>query len=595
MRILSRAAVAGASGRVATVVTMVVAVAVFVFAWLFRFNDPSGSFAGLTDDHLFYLVRAWQITFGELPVRDFVDHGAPLYYYAGAAVQVLFGRGTVSELAFSSTMLALAAALTFWLAARGSGSLVAGLAGAAFHVLLAPRFYNYPKVLVYAVALPLLWRFAETRSPWVRFALAGVTAVGFLFRHDHGLYVALAVGVLLALLTGVAWRERLRHAFIYGLLTIALLSPYLLFVQVNGGVALYLQQAAAWAERDRDRAPVEWPGLSDNPDGVSEAASEGTGLDRYVAMVRDNAVAWIYYLEIALPFVALMLLLVSRDGFRPGWPHAGAKLATVAVLAVVLDVGFLRSPLEARLADPSVPLAILVAWLPVAVTRLLAGRQSLRPRLQRAAWPLRVAAVAVCAPLLLLLAVAVTKDVYDRLDAASLVDRPRNAFERVGQLSAQYRREWELETWLERPDRSEFIDLSLYVQTCTAPDDRVLVQGYIPQVLAMARRGFAGGHADLRPGFFGSEEAQALTVARLRRQSVPVILLDAGASYEEFRKGFPIVMAYIDSLYRIAGTREFSDHAVTLLVRRDREPTATYAPLDWPCYAAGATRPALRR
>ena len=63
-------------------------VGIFVASWLFRFNDPGGSFAGLTDDHFFYVVRGWQILFGDIPVRDFVDHGAPLYYYVGAAVQV---------------------------------------------------------------------------------------------------------------------------------------------------------------------------------------------------------------------------------------------------------------------------------------------------------------------------------------------------------------------------------------------------------------------------------------------------------------------------------------------------------------------------
>ena len=79
------------------------------------FQRPGGSFAGLTDDHFFYLVRGWQILFGDLPVRDFVDHGAPLFYYIGAAVQVLFGRGTLSELVFCTTALAVGAAATFWL------------------------------------------------------------------------------------------------------------------------------------------------------------------------------------------------------------------------------------------------------------------------------------------------------------------------------------------------------------------------------------------------------------------------------------------------------------------------------------------------
>src|SRR5919109_2323571 len=92
-----------------------VAAAIFAFSFLFRFNDPGGAFAGLTDDHFFYVVRGWQILHGDLPVRDFVDHGAPLFYYVGAAVQILFGRGTLSELKFCVTVLAACAALIFWL------------------------------------------------------------------------------------------------------------------------------------------------------------------------------------------------------------------------------------------------------------------------------------------------------------------------------------------------------------------------------------------------------------------------------------------------------------------------------------------------
>src|SRR5687767_6897997 len=119
--------------------TTAIAAVIFVFVWLLRFNDPGGSFAGLTDDHFFYLIRGWQILFGDLPVRDFVDHGAPLYYYVAAAVQAVLGRGTFSEVFFSSAMLALSAALIFWLSARASGSILLGVAGALFFVCLDPR------------------------------------------------------------------------------------------------------------------------------------------------------------------------------------------------------------------------------------------------------------------------------------------------------------------------------------------------------------------------------------------------------------------------------------------------------------------------
>src|SRR5262249_30580609 len=155
----------------------VLAVAVFVLSWLFRFNDPGGSFAGLTDDHFFYLVRGWQILFGDIPVRDFVDHGAPLYYYVAYLVQEI-SRGTLSELIFSTTILSICAAATFWVGTIVSGWIPIGLAAAAFHIWLSPRFYNYPKVLVYVVAIPLLWRFIDRAESRTRFWMAVVTAIG---------------------------------------------------------------------------------------------------------------------------------------------------------------------------------------------------------------------------------------------------------------------------------------------------------------------------------------------------------------------------------------------------------------------------------
>jgi len=569
----------------------VLAAALFLFAWLYRFNDPNGSFAGLTDDHFFYLIRGWQLLFGDLPVRDFVDHGAPLYYYVAAAVQLVMGRGTLPELIFSVTVLAACASATFWLAARASGSIAAGLFGAAFQVLLEPRFYNYPKLLVYVAAIPLLWRFAEKPTVRLLFWLALVTAVGFLFRHDHGAFVGVAMAVLLLFMDGQRWLDRLKHALVYGAMVCALLAPYLLFVQFNGGLVSYLEQASAWAERDRNRAPVVWPGLFDNPDGVSDAATSSNVVTKGVAVVGDNIVAWTFYAEIALPFLALALLTLSPAAFRPKWPQARAKIATVAVLGLVLDAGFLRSPLDARLADPSVPLAILLAWLVVALVRLVAVPGDLRPSLRGRAMGARAGGLLAAAPLLFVFAASITHEFYDRIDKAGLTERWGKGFDRAEEVADQVRQDWKLESWQNRPDRSELYELAFYLNACTTPSDRVLLQAYMPQVLALARRAFAGGHADLRPGFFTSTAAQELTVSRLQRQSVPIVLLEAGQSYEEFRKSFPIVISYLDRTYRVAGTKEFDGRfGTTLLVRRDRHPTGTYAPLGWPCYGAGVVR-----
>ena len=212
------------------------ALAVFTFTWFFRFNDPNGGFAGLTDDHFYYLLRGWQILYGELPFRDFVDAGAPLYFYVSAAVQLLFGRGTLSELAFSTTLIALGSALTFWLAARASGSVVLGVLGALFQILLLPRFYNYPKILVYTAAIPLLWWYADRPGRRPIIWLAAVTVVGFLLRHDHVAFVGLATVTMLLLAGHVPWRERLRHG-----------APVCGTVAGHGGALPGLHSAEWWS------------------------------------------------------------------------------------------------------------------------------------------------------------------------------------------------------------------------------------------------------------------------------------------------------------------------------------------------------------
>jgi hypothetical protein len=570
--------------RLRNAILAALSVGIFIASWLFRFNDPGGSFAGLTDDHFFYVVRGWQILSGDIPVRDFVDHGAPLYYYVAAAVQVLFGRGTLSELAFSTTMLSATAVITFLLATRASGSILAGLAACLLHVWLGPRFYNYPKVLTYAVAIPLLWRFADRPSASLRVWLAVVTVIAFLFRHDHGVFVGLAAAVVMLSIRELRLADRIRHLAIYGLLVVVLVAPYFVFIQMNGGLVSYFRQASAWAERDRAREPVVWPGLFDNPDGESDEAKAGS----LVAKVRDNGAAWVYYTEILLPFVALFVLAVSRDGFRPEWPHAREKLAMVAVLGAALDAGFLRSPLEARLADPSVPLVILIAWLLVALPRMLRSDVSLQPSWLPVRWPLKVGVSLIGAGIALLFVVLVKGDLYTRLDKASMTDRFGKPFERVDVIANQLRVDWDLGLWAARPERPDLITLSLYINACTTPDDRVLVQSYLPQVLAIARRAFGGGHADLRPGFFEFEEAQKLTVERLRSRSVPIILLDTDDSLRSFYRSFPIVTAYIDQEYRQAGMHTFDDRfGLTLYVRKDRTPTGTYEPLGWPCFGSG--------
>ena len=159
-------------------------------------STSGGSFAGLTDDHFFYLIRGWQILLGDLPVRDFADQGAPLYYYVAAAVQVVFGRGTLSEFTYSVTVLsARAATLTYWLGLRASGSLLAGWerrfsssSSRGCTIIPSLRSMRWPCRCCGGSSI-------VRRPP--RFWLAVITASAFLFRHDHGVFVAVAFAALL--------------------------------------------------------------------------------------------------------------------------------------------------------------------------------------------------------------------------------------------------------------------------------------------------------------------------------------------------------------------------------------------------------------
>ena len=171
----------------------------------------------------------------------------------------------------------------------------------------------------------------------------------------------------------------------------------------------------------------------------------------------------------------------------------------------------------------------------------------------------------------------------------TMTERIGKPFDRVSGIADQLRHDWNLQSWVARDKRPDLITLALYVNACTRPTDRVLVQAYMPQVLALARRAFAGGHADLRPGFFRTEEAQRLTLARLRQQSVPLVMLETGDSYDNFRRSFPLVMAYIEANYQQVGTRVFDRRfGVTLFAERRRVPTGVWDELGWPCYGSGA-------
>ena len=162
-----------------------------------------------------------------------------------------------------------------------------------------------------------------------------------------------------------------------------------------------------------------------------------------------------------------------------------------------------------------------------------------------------------------------------------MVERVGKPFERAGQIAAQMRREWNLDTWANRDDASELIDaLALRQRLHRARPTACWCRPTCRRCWRWRSAPLPAATPTCVPGSFATEEAQRLTLARLEAQSVPIILLDTGQSFENFRKSFPLVIAHIDREYRLAGTREFDGRfGISLFVRKDLTPAGTWEPL----------------
>ena len=119
-----------------------------------------------------------------------------------------------------------------------------------------------------------------------------------------------------------------------------------------------------------------------------------------------------------------------------------------------------------------------------------------------------------------------------------------------------------------------------YIRECTTPGDRLFIAGFFPDVHFYSARGFAGGREDFNPDLHSSLRDQRMTVDRLERQSVPIVLIKRDL------KQAPFVDAYLRQRYRLVPHIDpETTQGLSLFVERRRAPTRVYTPLNTPCYA----------
>lgn len=202
-------------------------------------------------DHFVHLTGAFMVTRGELPWRDFLDAGRPFQYFASAVVIALSGPSLLGEAVLCAGVIGIGTGVLFVVLRLLSGSRFLSLILTAVAVLAYPRLYSYPKVFFYVLAIVLVMLYLR-RPGWFPAALLGLTTgAASLFRADHGVYIGLTCVVLLLALRGTGQMPSRASVLAYLGALSSLAMPFIIFVQLNGGVIEYVRLVAEYQADSR--------------------------------------------------------------------------------------------------------------------------------------------------------------------------------------------------------------------------------------------------------------------------------------------------------------------------------------------------------
>ena len=546
------------------VVRAVIAVGLFVFTFFLRFNTLGGALGGFDDDHFVSFAYAKQVQAGARPLQDFTGLGLqsawpPLTYDVSALAQSLLGNNLRSEALLAVTGIGLATVLAFLASTYVAPIAVAGGA-AVVSALLATRLYNYPKVLALGAAMLLIALYARTPSRASLAALALLSAVAFLFRHDLAVYIGIGC-VTAVIATAGALRPAVPRLLGYLSLCALLLAPSAIYIQLHGGMGAYVQDTVAAVRQEARRTErLNLGFVSRGEDGRQLSALEFLREER-------NAVQWLYYAHVALPLIVLAAALRPS---RPRWPGSRPLLVAWGVMALVITPFFLRGNTGARFGDMA---PVTAALLSVVCARAFHREGHLLSIVGRAG-------LAVVALLLSAQSVWAVGEVTHDLDVSGWRHSPiaviRQAARRWGELAALPDAYWQ------GTPESPSVAAVQYLHGCTRPTDRILVISYRPELLPLADRRFAGGRASVIPGLLTDPAHQQLLVERWARESVPLVLVEPA---EEHVYEIPVAYAHLIDHYVDSGPLPVNG-GLTLHVyaERGRPTSGTFGPDVLPCF-----------
>jgi hypothetical protein len=495
-------------------------------------------------DATFYaMANAVSLLSGDRIYRDFFEPGVPLASYTAAAAQILSGHRLIGEFVRQWLFILSGIAIATHLSVRISHSPRAALAAmtTALLILAVTPIYHHDKLFFFPLIVWVGWRYID-RPAARRGALCGcVTAVGFLFRHDYGVYLG-ATSVVAFLLARIAVPESrhaaamLRDAGAYLLALLIVLAPWLIAVETTDGLIYYTRSRAE---------------LFEGTPGIAYASLLHVNPLRTftVPLPRSNdpAIVWVQQMALLVP---LALVLTAVRLLWRTWGQAEAERGDAC--RMLLAGSFLGTVDVALLRQPSY--VVVVAPLTAALSARFLANRLLTGRL--------IAATLVTSTIVAALIWMRGNPLYYLYKPLELSRSVEKTFARLVAYPPDY----------------EYLPFE-YLRECTAPGDHILITGLTPpHVSYFAQRPMAGGHLRWRRGWRSDpvHEAQSLTL--LKRQSVPIAFSTADPVLDTFRS-YPHIYAYLTEYYRtVEGSNGF------IMVDRRRRATGTFGPDKFPCF-----------
>lgn len=589
-----------------------------------------------TNDHFGRISAARQIArYGELPFRDFLDPGYVFTEVASAGMQLLFGDSVIGEMLLTSAFIATGAVLVIMVTRRFAPSRLFAAVIGIVAIMAAPRPYDYDKFLFYPLGILLCWRYADRPSAGRLGTLAACAVIAGMFRYDNGLFVLAAGLTTVVTLHARDARAAWNHAGVLLLASAACAAPYVIFLELNGGLSNAVDQMLTYARREGARTrlrqlpplvpselrviplpeqiQIRWAPSADDErarlesrytlhDGARDEsdartwlyAVDDTSRENLRALIDDPQVADTHLVDRARarlvgkgPLMARIYRQVPLIGqWGVSWTPVDAVNAlywlfwAVPIAAAIAvwrgGVGNAERAGVAGTATMAVLIAVFILREPL-VARV---GGAVAPTLILGAWlwgRVRRNWLAGIVGIAAILTIAAATDWHG---SAERLERNVTSIGGIGAAA------------LATPPSLMFLPSTPvrpvveYVRRCTRAEDRVFTGWFVPELYFFSQRAFAGG----MPFTFGrhwSEDAyQRRIVAKLASESVPIVILPHEQA--DFKDTYGVVDAYLRGHYRSAGPTTFGrpeGPTYLLLTHKDRVPTGIDPASSMPCFA----------